>query len=421
MLKSGALWLLGVVLGLGVGWGETVTLPQGLPLKVAIEGRLPVDRKPGRTVKARLVEPVYQGNRLVIPEGAELIGRVEAVESVTGKRRWEALQKADFTPLREPEIVFTQLEVAGHPVEAIRTRVKLEDGRMVRFAGQGANKGLKGMFKERVGEVVTQAKQWKESPGKVRSVTDFIQVRLPLHQQWMPAGTRLEADLAAPLEVEAAGAPVVDAAKGEPLPADGALVYARLLTPLDSRTSKFGQQVEAEFTRPLIAADGGVMLPEGTKLEGEVSQAEPARRFGRGGKLRFRFKEVVRPDGTRESMAGIVEGVAADPSQRLKVDDEGGATAQADKSRALSTLTALQSALDSDASSFFWSAAPGDTPGGIGMLGMVTVAAMGHGNPVAMALGGYNFSRSLFTQWLARGKEVRYPRNMELELRLGKR
>jgi hypothetical protein len=421
MVCVGGRWLAGTVIGLGLVWGETVTLPAGLPLKVAIEGRLPVDRKAGRAVKARLVEPVYQGSRLVIPEGAELTGRVVAVRGVDGKRRRDALLRADFTPLRQPEIGFTQMEVAGHGAEAIRTRVRMEDGRMVRFAPGAGKKGLLGALKAKAGETVASAKQWLRSPGKVRSVADFVEMRLPYHPQWLAAGTRLEAELAAPVEVEAAGAPVVEAEEGAELPVEGAVVYARLLTPLDSGTAKYGQEVEAEFTRPLTAASGGVVLPEGTKLEGEVSQAQPARLFGRGGKLRFRFKEVVRPDGTRVSMVGTVEGVAAAPEERLKVDQEGGATAQADKSRALSTLFALRSAFDPDADSFLWSSAPGDEPGGIGFLGMVAAIASGRGSGIPLAFGAYNFAHALFTQWLARGREVSYPRNMEIELRLGKR
>ncbi len=412
------------LLELGCGWAAAQTgvrLPAGTLLRVSLEQRLPVDRRAGRVVRARVVDPVYEGDQLVIPRGAEVVGRVAEVKPVRGRERAGAWARADFTPLRTAGLEFSELDLGNQRV-AMATKVAPHDGQMVRFGvGLGNQPGFFRSFLNQAKGSVRSVAHWFKSPGKMRSIKDYVEPRLPLHPQWIEAGTRYDAELTAPVMVVPAGARIEEAADGGSVPPDGAVVRARLLTPLDSATAKYGDKVEAELSEPLLNAGGQVLLPEGTKLDGVVSQARPARKLARGGVLRFNIRDVRRVDGEREAMEGTLLGAESPAANEVKIDAEGGSTAEADRHRTLATVLALRSFFDPDGDSFVVSSMPEQKPGGIGFLGMLAAVCSGAGSPVPMGFGAYNFMHSLVTHWLARGHEVDYPRNTAIELRLGLR
>jgi len=70
------------------------------------------------------------------------------------------------------------------------------------------------------------------------------------------------------------------------------VLSARLTTLLDSARSVRGTPVSASVTVPVFSADHRLLLPEGTALTGEVTQARPARHFRRNGQLRFLILSV---------------------------------------------------------------------------------------------------------------------------------
>ncbi len=412
------------LLALSTGWAAAqavVRLPAGTLVRVALEQRLPVDRTAGRVVRARVVDPVYEGDQLVIPRGAEVVGRVADVKPVRGRERAGAWARADFTPLRTAALEFSELDVGKQRV-AMATSVAPHDGQMVRFgAGLGDQPGFFRSFVDRAKDSARSVGHWFKSPGKVRGLMDWVEPRLPLHPQWIDAGTRYDAELTAPVSVVPAGARIDEAAEEGAVPPNGTVARARLLTPLDSATAKYGDKVEAELSEPLLDRDGRVLLPEGTKLDGVVNQARPARRLARGGVLRFRFRDVRRADGTAEAMQGTLLGAESAAGSAVKIDAEGGSTAQADTHRTLSTVLALRSFFDPDVDSFVVSSMPEQKPGGIGFLGMIAAVGSPVGGAAPLAFGAYNFMHALVTHWLARGHEVDYPRNTAIELRLGLR
>ncbi len=108
--------------------------------------------------------------------------------------------------------------------------------------------------------------------------------QLPVHPQYIEAGTSFNADLQQPLDFG------TEAVKPEALttigapPPMGSVVHARLVTPLNSSTAKKGEPVEALITEPLVVSDR-LILPEGSVIKGSVMQAEPARRLGRNGQF----------------------------------------------------------------------------------------------------------------------------------------
>ncbi len=80
----------------------------------------------------------------------------------------------------------------------------------------------------------------------------------------------------------------------------GIEIQATLLDELSTKTSRYGDKFTAVVSQPVNATDGSLAIPAGSKITGEVVEAEegktlPALR-GRG-KLNLRFRDLILPDG----------------------------------------------------------------------------------------------------------------------------
>src|ERR1022692_2837510 len=80
-------------------------VPRQTSLQVALDKELRV-RKVGQSVSARLVDPVYAFDQLVVPSGSEIRGQVTKIESISGTKRTLAGLDGDFTPTRNIEVTF---------------------------------------------------------------------------------------------------------------------------------------------------------------------------------------------------------------------------------------------------------------------------------------------------------------------------
>jgi hypothetical protein len=81
----------------------------------------------------------------------------------------------------------------------------------------------------------------------------------------------------------------------------GATFQVRLDTPISSATARREDRVKATVARPVLA-NGLVVMPVGTVVEGVVTDAQPANRPARGGRLELSFDRVRLPDGTSMDM-----------------------------------------------------------------------------------------------------------------------
>jgi hypothetical protein len=205
-------------------------------------------------------------------------------------------------------------------------------------------------------------------------------------------------------------------------------VRALLVTPLSSATAQKGDEVEAMVSRPLFE-DGKLILPEGSLLKGSVVQVASARRMSHNGQLRFVFHEMVLPDGVDEKVDAVLNGVEAGKADNLKLDSEGGAQATSPKSRYLKTGISLAMAAasmggDSDARI----ANPaGNTSnrviggaGGFKLVGMVLGAAV-QSRAFGYSMGAYGAGMSVYTHFIARGREVVFPKNTAMEIAVATR
>jgi hypothetical protein len=196
---------------------------------------------------------------------------------------------------------------------------------------------------------------------------------------------------------------------------------------LNSAITQKGDSVEAVVSEPLF--DGPrLILPQGSRLKGTVVQVQSARYMSRNGQLRIVFHELVLPDGIEQKVNASLEGVQAGKAQDLKLDSEGGAEANTPKTRYLSTGISVALALvsmggdeDAGAGGNAGGNAGNRMAGGAGGFKLVGMALgiFVHSQPLGMAMGAYGASMSVYTHFIARGRDVVFPKNTSMEIGIG--
>src|SRR5580693_5911331 len=97
-----------------------LTVPAGTPLKVALDQEVRV-QKVGQPIHGKVVEPVYSFDKIVIPAGSEVTGRVAGIDGVSRMKRAVAAMNANFSPYRQIHIEFDELVADGRhlPLQTI--------------------------------------------------------------------------------------------------------------------------------------------------------------------------------------------------------------------------------------------------------------------------------------------------------------
>ncbi len=108
----------------------------------------------------------------------------------------------------------------------------------------------------------------------------------------------------APASAAVAPAQAVGASQAPPAPntlLDGTPVKMRLAENLSSETNKTGDQVPFEVTEE-VDVDGVEVIPKGAQALATVTDAQPKRRMGRGGKLDVNVDSVRLADGEKAQL-----------------------------------------------------------------------------------------------------------------------
>jgi hypothetical protein len=415
----------------------SLTVPKGTAVQVVLDKELRIQRV-GQPVHGRVAEPIYAFDKLVVPVGTQVTGQILQLERVSdGRRTLEALN-ADFSPARKVQIEFNDLEMPDGRHLAIHTTVTPGSGQVIQFVtspGSEKKKTVKDAASEKADQAKAEAKrQWDDAmkqirdAGKIHKIERYAIAQLPVHPQYMDAGTVYFAELAQPLDFGSEPlTPEIASALNGPAPS-GSSVHVRLLTALSSGTSRQGDEVEAVISRPLFDGDR-LVLPQGSLLKGSVVQVRAARRLSRNGQLRMVFHQLLLPDGLEQKVEATLAGVQAGKGEEVKLDAEGGAEANSPKTRYLATgisvMLALASAhTDADAkASDVGGGAGSRAAGGAGGFKLVGLA-MGvfvHSQPLGMAMGAYGASMSVYSHFLARGRDLVFPKNTAMEVSIGTR
>lgn len=413
-----------------------LVVPKGTALQVVLDKEVRI-QKVGQLVHGRIAEPVYAFDKIVVPVGSGVTGRTIQLEDVSSGRRFLDALNADFSPPRKVRIEFQELELSDGRHIPIPTSVAPDSGQIIRFV-TASDAAKKNGVKAAAVDKATQAKQeaqreWDSAmkqvhaPGKMHKIKRYAVSQLPVHPQYLDQGIVYFAELNEPLHfgTEPLTPEMVSAIDNV---APGSFVRARLMTDLNSATTQKGDIVEAALARPLFDGDR-LILPQGTCLKGSVVQVRPARRLKRNGQLRLVFHELVLPDGLEERISASLEGIQSSKGQDVKLDSEGGAEANSPKTRYLATgisvaLALASSRTDADARDGDVGGNTGNrVAGGAGGFKLVGIAlgAFVHSQPLGMAMGAYGATMSIYEHFIARGRDLVFPKNTAMEISIGPR
>lgn len=399
----------------------SLTVPKGAALHVVIDREIRV-QKEGQPIHGHLLEPVYTFDKLVLPVGTEANGQIVRVESVSATQRTLAALDANLTPTRRITVEFTELSLADGRHIPIHTSVVPGSGQTIRFVTASENRKKKGV-KDVVTEKERQAKeearrqfdsamQLVKKPGKLHRAERYAVAQLPVHPQYIDAGTMYFAELETPLEFGSEPlTPEIAKSIDSEIP-KGTMVQARLLTALNSASTQKGANVEAVLSRPLVY-DGKLIVPQGSVLKGSVVQVQPARHWKRNGQLRFVFRDLVLPNGLESKVEAMLQGVQSGVADNVQLDAEGGAETKTSKTRYLRSGISVGLAAATHEDDLINRAEGG--AGGFKVVGIVIGAAV-HSQPLAIAMGAFGASRSIYNNFMARGTDVVFAKHTAMEI-----
>jgi hypothetical protein len=426
----------------GSGASIALEVPAGTPLPVVLDQELRI-KKTGQPIRAKIAEPVYAFDKLVVPAGSEVDGSVTRIAGVPKLQRTMAALDANFSPYRDVQVTFDQIVLLDGRRVPLRTQVSLASQGVLQFAtaadakDSGADKKQNAAVKlasnkvsekkQEISQEWETAKQQIKAPGKMHRLKRIVIANLPVHPQYFDAGTRFNAELLDPLNFGTEEVAPDKMLMVGTAPAAGSIIHALLTTPLSSAVAQKGVAVEAVMTEPLIT-NSQLVLPEGTLLKGSVLQVQPARRLHRNGQLRIVFHQIVPPKSAEQQVEASLEGVEVKDDQKLSLDSEGGAQATTPKSRYLTTgisiaLAAASLLPDGDAASSGQSFGEmgGRAVNGASGLRLIGLAAgaLVRSRPLASALGAYGAGRSVYSNFLSRGHDVVYPKDTAMAIGFG--
>ncbi|MEO6815858.1 MAG: hypothetical protein ABI177_04095, partial [Edaphobacter sp.] len=175
--------------------------------------------------------------------------------------------------------------------------------------------------------------------------------------------------------------------------------------------------IHATVAEPIYNSDHTIAVPEGATLVGAVTQAKPARRFGRVGVLHFDFRQLVLPSGKTQNVQAAITSADSSSAQNLAMDSEGQVKPKPqDKVLVPLLLIALAASplhQDHDDSSRELFRKNAGASNSIGLIGFIVGTASGSAN-VAAGFGAYGAALSLYNRWIKRGGEVTFARDTRI-------
>ncbi len=437
---SFTVWLILSPVSAGAQSGDsTVELvaARGTPLRVALDQTVAVHRS-GDRISGTLVEPLYAYDRIVLPAGAPVVGHVASLRSPSKLARLRAWSAGNFAPARQVVIEFD--EVGATPVQATAENGQTRVRRSIAEQPSSSKGGMRGAVGERARESLEAAKQRArdafsavKEPGRGERLKMWLLTQLPYHHQYLSKGTVFDAPLQAPVVfARVEPAPLSDAGV---LPAPSSLLRVRLVTSLDSSVTKRGADVDAVLTEPVFSSDHHVVLPEGTHVAGEVTAVKPARRFHRNGQLRFLFERVQTPQRESKTLLASLYSADVGADAHLAVDEEGGARAADSKTRFIAPALAVlaftrvsdrgEHHLDADDPGFGSGATTAPRSnlgarsfGGFFGFGLIGIGVARLSQPLGIIFTGVGVARTVYSNVLGRGQEVRFAAGTPIELQL---
>ena len=396
-----------------------LTVDKDFPLQVTLTETLHL--KQNESVRARIGEPVYSFDREVIPAGTEVEGRITGFKQVGKWNRISGMLGGDFTPIREPLITFHTLVFRDGTRMPIETLVVPGSKRTVGLRSDGSDKALKSALTSTV----------KQSAGN--PVKKLLWGMSPYHPSSLAAGTNLDAVLLQPLDFgEAVFQKGALDAVGSQAPAD-TVVSARLSHCPEFKHCPTWNSHRSATDPPDLHIGSPLIFPAGSTLHGKVTDVNHARSFHRNGQLAFSFTTLEVPAMTASGTpAQAIEGslfsaavnhdmknLRINETARKSSNPRRGSSVRpglSSKRTAHSGLTShsFEAALLGGYRNKFLNQLVG-RESTFGLPGSITGAMV---PPVAIGLGVFGAARSVYSNFIARGRNIVLPANTPMQIRL---
>jgi hypothetical protein len=142
----------------------------------------------------------------------------------------------------------------------------------------------------------------------------------------------------------------------------------------------------------------------------------------RNGQLRIAFRELVLPEGTVQKADTSLEGIQAGAEDHAQLDSEGSARATSSKSRYVSTGLSVGLALVGQGGKHDVGEA-GPVAGGATAFKLVgiIIGVFVRSHSWAIVMSAYGGSRSIYNNFLGRGRDIIFPKNTVMEIGFGNR
>jgi len=403
-----------------------IVLEPGTPVRVALDDRVTVQQV-GQPVTGTVIDDVYAYDRIVVPKGTQAIGHIAQLEDLARRVRTMRLINGDLSPLHRVAIAFDMLVFADGRQLPIATRPVIGMPNVFAAVARSSEPESKaGRVRKAAERKVSEGVHAVIDRGRMERLRGYLLDSLPYHREHLPRGTVYAAELVEPLSFGTVSD--VNRAEVDAVPAPGSILHARLTVALSSATAARGTPIRAALAEPVMSADGKLIFPAGTRLDGEVTFARPARRLHRNGQLRFLFQNVrVASDEQQQLVASLA---STEVGQRVAIDEEGGVRATDTKARFAAPVIAAviargtfgEDAIDGPEVAG-GVAVPGANvlgrgAGGFIGLGVVGVALSQTGKAPAVALGIFGLARSVYATVLGRGHDVVMPAGTPVQLQL---
>ena len=185
-----------------------LTVTPGTPLKVALDTEVKI-QKPGQVLHGKTTEPIYAFDKLLVPAGSEVTGRIEVIDPVSTKKRVLAAMDADFSPSRKIQVELVELVAPGGRRLAIHTIVSPGTNGVLQFvaakdseqskvaAGKALAKGKLAQAKQQVREQLAAFKTQITAPNKAHRLERYALAQSPYRPQYLDPGTSFSATVPA--------------------------------------------------------------------------------------------------------------------------------------------------------------------------------------------------------------------------------
>jgi hypothetical protein len=406
LLSYGVLGLTGIPVRAQETKPETKTLvvESGNDFRAALEKGVRI-KKVGQPITAKLVEPVYSGETLAVPAGSTIKGHVSAINKVPHKRA-RMLLNGDFTPPKMAQVTFDQLVLADGTTVPIHSDSAVGIGRVAnsRYLPKAQRPGMRQKLKGAAAPL--------KEPNKLNRLRQAVITSLPYHPEYIDQGTVFDTALLEPVTLLAPVQPDTASRQASDY------LHLHLLTPVSSRASTAGSQIEAVVSQPYYQANHQLLYPAGTRLTGTVQKASSAGWMKKNGSVVFSFRSVEMPDGTMRDLHSTVGGIQAERSQGLDVGKEGEIKATTSTlARVLAPVSLIgpsRAVADSTLQKTAWSRS-GEGRKGFGLLGAGAAQASAS---TAIGFGYFGAAKRLCDAFITKGSNVELPVNTPIDLRL---